>query len=162
MSNFTPLYGSILTSTIWAEDDHTRLVWIAMLAMADATGYVGASIPGLAHAARVPVDSCEKALGKFLSPDKHSRTKDFEGRRIEEADGGWRLLNYEKQRERATEIRHNVMSALRMRELRARRKKVKESETVANVPEQAQQSRNVPIVPQAEAEAEAECRGKRH
>jgi hypothetical protein len=123
MSNFTPLYGSILTSTIWAEDADTRLVWITMLAMADAAGYVGASIPGLAHAARVPVESCEKAIAKFLGPDKYSRTKDHDGRRIVESNGGWTLLNYEKHRERASELRNNALAAIRMRKLRETRKK---------------------------------------
>lgn len=144
MSNFTPLYGSILTSTIWTEDSNTRLVWITMLAMADASGYVGASVPGLANLARVPLEDCRKALEKFQSPDPDSRTKDREGRRIEPANGGWKLINYEAHRERATEIRHNIMSALRMREMRAKRKKLP---GVANVPEQSKQAQHVPNVP---------------
>lgn len=146
MSNFTPLYGSILTSTIWAEDAETRLVWITMLAMADASGYVGASIPGLAHAARVSTDGCRAAINKFLSPDPDSRTKENEGKRIVESDGGWTLLNYSRHRERATEIRHNALSAIRMRDLRAKRKA---EENVANVPEQGKQLQNVTEVPQA-------------
>lgn len=69
-----------------------------MLAMADHAGRVHGSIPGLAHIARVPLDDCETALHTFLSPDPYSRTPDFEGRRIEVIDGGWRLLNYAKHR----------------------------------------------------------------
>lgn len=67
-----------------------------MLAMADAQGRVWASVPGLAKRANVPMPSAEQALTCFLSPDPHSRTEDFEGRRIEKIDGGWRLLNYAK------------------------------------------------------------------
>ncbi len=93
---FAKLFTSITESTIWIEDDHTRIVWITMLAMADRRGRVWGSVPGLANRARVPVESARTALGKFLSPDADSRTKDNEGRRIEEIDGGWRLLNYEK------------------------------------------------------------------
>ena len=69
-----------------------------MLAMADRKGRVWASIPGLANRARVSIKEAESAIKKFLSPDKYSRTKDFEGRRIEEIDGGWKLLNHEKYR----------------------------------------------------------------
>lgn len=69
-----------------------------MLAMADRNGRVWASIPGLANRARVTLEECESALEKFLSPDKYSRTSEFEGRRIEQIDGGWRLLNHEKYR----------------------------------------------------------------
>ena len=70
-----------------------------MLAMADRKGRIWASIPGLAGRARVSVQACREALDCFLSPDKDSRTKEHEGRRIEEIDGGWRLLNHAKYRE---------------------------------------------------------------
>ena len=95
---FTKLFSSITESTIWCEDAETRLVWITLLAMADKRGRIWASIPGLANRARVPVEATEKALQKFLSPDPYSRTPDYEGRRIEPIDGGWRLLNHEKYR----------------------------------------------------------------
>lgn len=100
MSNFsfTKLFSSITESTIWAEANHVRIVWITMLAMADRQGRVYATIPGLAGRARVSVEECEEALTKFLSPDKYSRSKDHEGRRIEDIDGGWLLLNYERYR----------------------------------------------------------------
>lgn len=101
MSNFsfTKLFSSITESTIWAEPDHVRIVWITMLAMCDRQGRVYATIPGLAGRARVSVEQCEEALTKFLSEDKYSRSKEFGGRRIEEIDGGWMLLNYERYRE---------------------------------------------------------------
>jgi hypothetical protein len=69
-----------------------------MLAMADQHGRVWASIPGLANIARVPIEATESALEELMSPDKYSRTKDNDGRRIEEIDGGWRLLNHAKYR----------------------------------------------------------------
>jgi hypothetical protein len=50
-------------------------------------------VPGLAHAARVSMDECQKALTTLLAPDQWSRTPDFEGRRIEVIEGGWRILN---------------------------------------------------------------------
>jgi len=101
MSNFsfTKLFSSITESTIWAEPDHIRIVWITMLAMCDRQGRVYSTIPGLAGRSRVSVEACEEALAKFLSPDKYSRSKEFDGRRIEEIDGGWMLLNYERYRE---------------------------------------------------------------
>lgn len=95
---FTKLFSSITASTIWAAPDHTRIVWITMLAMADQHGRVLASIPGLANISRVTIEACEAALAELMSPDKYSRTKDHEGRRIEEIDGGWRLLNHGKYR----------------------------------------------------------------
>jgi hypothetical protein len=127
--SFTKLFSTILYSTVWAEDHETRLVWITMLAMADQRGYVGASVPGLAAAARVPLSACERALAKFLAPDLYSRSKEHEGRRIEEADRGWRLLNYTKFREaRSQETRREQYRAAKRR---ARDKSKQRRETEA-------------------------------
>jgi hypothetical protein len=95
---FTKLFASITESTVWCEPDSTRIVWITMLAMSDSKGRVWASIPGLANRARVTVQQVENALITFKSPDHYSRTPDNEGRRVEDIDGGWRLLNHEKYR----------------------------------------------------------------
>lgn len=70
-----------------------------MLALADQHGEVQASVPGLGDMARVSISECEEALDVFLSPDRHSRTKTHEGRRIEPIDGGWVILNYGKHRD---------------------------------------------------------------
>ena len=95
---FTKLFTSITESTIWVAPDTHRLCWITMLAMSDRNGRVWGSVPGLANRARVSVDDTRAALKSFLSPDKDSRTQEHEGRRIEEIDGGWRLLNHAKYR----------------------------------------------------------------
>jgi hypothetical protein len=98
--SFTKLFGTILASTVWQEPDSTRLTWITMLAMADRDGLVAASVPGLAHMARVSVPQVEAALATFMSPDPYSRTPDNDGRRIEQVPGGWRLLNHALYRQR--------------------------------------------------------------
>ena len=100
--SYTKLASSILTSTLWMESDHTRIVWFALMAMADKNGEVSASIPGLANIARVPLESCRVAIARFLSPDPDSRTKTDEGRRIEEIRGGWVLVNHAEYREHAS------------------------------------------------------------
>ena len=92
MSGYTPLFGSIVTSSIWNEDNETRLVWITMLALADCQGIVEGSVPGLAHVARVSTEECRKAIQVLSSPDPDSRTADHEGRRIHTVDGGWQIL----------------------------------------------------------------------
>lgn len=99
-NGFTKLFNSIVTSTIWQEDNETRIVWVTMLAMTDKFGQVDATLPGLANVANVSLAKCEAAINKFLSPDKYSRSRENEGRRIEVIDGGWRLLNHGKYREK--------------------------------------------------------------
>lgn len=69
-----------------------------MLAMCDRNGVVEGTIPGLARIANVTVEECEAALARFKAPDRYSRSKEHEGRRIDEIDGGWLLLNHAKYR----------------------------------------------------------------
>ena len=82
MAGYTKLFSSIVLSTVWREPNHVRIVWITMLALAEADGYVGAAVPGLADAARVSIPECLEALASFLAPDEYSRSKEHEGRRI--------------------------------------------------------------------------------
>lgn len=93
---YTKLFSSITESTVWGEPYATRIVWVTMLAMADARGNVYGSVPGLARRANVTRDECDVALASFCAPDRDSRTPDHDGRRIEPIDGGWRLLNHGK------------------------------------------------------------------
>lgn len=92
-----------------------------MLALSDASGHVCASIGGLAHAARVNKEDCEKALSELAAPDEDSRSAEFEGRRIEKVEGGWRILNYTKYRELGKHIDRAEYLALKQRESRKRR-----------------------------------------
>ena len=82
MDGYTKLFKSIITSTIWREDNATRILWITMLALSDADGCVEGSIVGLAHFAGIPLAECEESLKTLLAPDKYSRTTDNEGRRM--------------------------------------------------------------------------------
>jgi len=115
---FTKLFGSLIHSTIWREADHVRLVWITMLAIVNRDGMVEASLPGLADAARVTVEQCEDALEKLRSPDKYSRSKAHDGRRVKDVDGGWELLNYAAYRERMSAADQREKGALRARRFR--------------------------------------------
>ena len=122
---YTKLFNSIITSTIWMESDQTRIVWITLLAMADKNGEVQGSIPGIARVAGVSLDACKAAFKAFLSPDPYSRTKDDEGRRIEEIDGGWLLINHAKYREMASRDESKEAAAKRQARARERKKRNK-------------------------------------
>ena len=127
MPNYTKLFNSIVTSTIWTEDDKTRIVWITMLAMSDQNGEVHASIPGLARVAGVTLEDCELAIGKLLSPDPYSRTPDNQGRRIAPIDGGWELLNHRKYRMMASKEDEKRSNAIRQERFRSRHASVTDS-----------------------------------
>lgn len=93
---YTKLFSSITESTVWGEPYATRIVWVTLLAMADSRGNCYGSVPGLARRANVTTDEARAALDSFRAPDSDSRTKDHDGRRIEDIDGGWKLLNHGK------------------------------------------------------------------
>ena len=118
MAGFTKLFNSIVTSSVWSESHTTRIVWVTMLALSDARGYVEGSIPGLAHQARVSIPELEEALQRLSAPDPYSRTPDFEGRRISAVRGGWMILNYLEHRGRLQEKEGS--KARSMRESRER------------------------------------------
>ncbi len=118
MSGYTKLFNSILASTIWRAPDKTRLVWITMMAMSDKNGIVEASIPGLADLAHVSIPDCQAALLELASPDEFSRSKESEGRRIEEIDGGWHLVNHDKYRKKMGADERREYLKLKQREYR--------------------------------------------
>ena len=165
MTGYTKLFSSITDSTVWREPDRTRLVWITMLAMADADGYVAASVPGLADRARVPMEDCLKALEAFRSPDEWSRTTEYEGRRIVDVDGGWQLLNHGKYRAIQDAEHRREQSRLAMQRLRAARKEAAGAPPPPPAPAPAVSTVNSvntgeQQLTQAEAEAEAATEAK--
>lgn len=119
--NFTKLFGSIVTSTLWLEPPATVKLWIYFLATKDQHGIVEGSVPGLAHAAKISMEECEIALAKFLAPDPHSRTKENEGRRLVEVRGGWRVLNHQFYRDLQVEHEYSMSpDAVKKRRQRAK------------------------------------------
>ena len=134
---FTKLFSSITESTIWCESPETKVVWITMLAKSDQYGRVFTSIPGLAKLAGVSVNATRAAIHLFLEPDADSRTKDHEGRRICEIDGGYGLLNHEKYRE----IRDSEERKEYKRVWAANKRAEEKAETVDNSVDKSGQSR---------------------
>jgi hypothetical protein len=156
---FTKLFGSLIHSTIWREKDHVRLVWITMLAMVNRDGIVEASLPGLADAARVTIEQCEDALSKFHAPDKYSRSKAHDGRRVGTVDGGWHLLNHEDYRRRMSIEDQREKTAERVRRHRGKDREFTASvtgEALHDVTETAGNESNDIAEAEADTKAEAE------
>ena len=128
MSGFTKLVPEIVQSSIWNEAAEIRIMWITMLAIKDADGYVRGDARTLARIANVSVESSEAALGIFQKPDANSHTSDYEGRRIEPYGGGWLILNHEKYRCREQEIKEQTRE-------RVKKHREKKNVTVCNVTE---------------------------
>ena len=140
MTGYTKLFNSILGSTIWREDPATKVVWITLLALTDRDGIAESSVPGLANYAGVGIEETEKALQKFQSPDPYSRTPEFEGRRIEPIDGGWRILNHDKYRFKPSADDIRERDRIRKQKQRDRAKCPTESGTKCDITEMSEKS----------------------
>lgn len=123
---YTKLFTDIVASSIWDEDDKTRIVWITLLALKDRNHFVRGTANFLALASRVKFDECERAVKRLSSPDAHSRTPDFEGRRIEPVPGGWRILNGEKYSRMLSKEERAEYNRNKQAEYRRRKKQLRE------------------------------------
>ena len=123
MIGYTKVFSSLLDSSLWvAGDKATKLVWVTMLLMKDRNQEVQASVPGLAARAGVSVEECRGALRVLLEPDEESRSRSYDGRRVEAVDGGWVVLNGAYYRDRMTKEDRNEYQRIKQAEYRARKK----------------------------------------
>jgi hypothetical protein len=89
----------MLHSSVWQEPHDVRVAWVTMLLLTNYHGEVKAAIPALAMHNAVSVSRMEEIIKIFLSPDPYSKSKDYDGRRLMEIDGGWQVINYPKYRD---------------------------------------------------------------
>src|SRR6266487_1337692 len=153
---YSKLYSSLVSSSLWVQNDSTRLLFVTLLAMADQGGVVYGSKTGIARIANIDPDEIEGAFDTLMGPDAESsdrlRSPEHEGRRIEEVPGGYRLLNYSYYRSLRNEDDRRRQNAEAQQRRREETRKVSRRQ-----PKSAKVSRVQPRSSQAEAEAEAEA-----
>ncbi len=81
---------------------NAKLLFLTMIPLANQEGFVSASLDGLADFARLTESETEEALEILEGPDRKSRNKANEGRRVKPVEGGWQILGYERHWERMT------------------------------------------------------------
>jgi len=106
MSGFTKLVPEIIRSSIWDEPPEIRCVWITMLAVKDADGYVRGTPSSLQRMSNVGMEHVHKALQIFEADDLASHTPDHDGKRIESVPGGWVILNHDLYKARDMNAEH--------------------------------------------------------
>lgn len=94
-------------------------MWLTMLAAKDDEGKVYSTVPGLARMSNLTREEVKAALAVLESPDPDSRSKEYAGRRIQEFEGGWIVLNHAKYRDKISELRE--YNAKKQREYRRRK-----------------------------------------
>ena len=146
MTGFSKVPKSIVYSSIWQESLPVVKTWFALIALKDREGVVRCSVPGLHSVVTnakspVSIEEIVAALDLFRSPDPHSTTPVKEGRRIEDVEGGWRLINHQLYQEYLNPEERRAYWALKQREARVRKnainRKIKKRE--AETMERAQQ-----------------------
>lgn len=147
--SYTKLFSTITESSLWSSCKETRLLFVSMLARANAVGFVEASIPGLARMANLTRKETEKALRELMAPDRDDKSGNNEGRRLIKMGGGWGIVNYEIYRNRRDEEERRAY----MREYMAQyRKKSPVNSSKPSKPQLAQAE----AAPEGEAKAEGE------
>ena len=150
MAWYAKLWSSVTESSLWSESKDVRLLFVSMLARADAMGFVDASIPGLARLANLTMEETQAALEVLQAPDQYSKNAANEGRRVAVVPGGFMVLNYEEHRNRRDDEKRKEYMRDYMRDYRAGKRK----HLLAAV------NSGKPRLAQAEAEAEAEAEGE--
>jgi hypothetical protein len=110
---FVVIDAEILSSSVWSEAAHVKLVWLTLLILCDTEGYVGAAVPGIARAAGVTLDQARDALHLFMLPDPDSRTQANQGKRLEPAERGFRILNFREHLDRLSAERTKTRDRVR-------------------------------------------------
>jgi hypothetical protein len=119
---WNPLDESLLSSSILAEGPDVVAAWMLLLASADRFGETHLTVPFVASVLRISDERAEKAFAVLTSPDKRSRTKEHDGRRIIPAEGGWLIVSHAKYREKASRMKASERQERYLERMKARQK----------------------------------------
>lgn len=121
---YNKIYRKILDSSIWLQDDPTRIVWITCLAAMDEDGFVEIrTVENLANRARVSLENCRRAVEILESPEPETATEDDDGRRIERVPGGWMVLKAKEYSQIVKREHQKALTRDRVQRFRERLKK---------------------------------------
>lgn len=120
---FAKIFGQIFDSSI-ADDPDLRHMFMDLLVMADQYGIVDMTFEAIARKANMPLPKVRELVLRLEQPDPASRSKALDGARIARLDTlrtwGWRIVNYRKYRESATEEMLRMGDAERKKSYRDR------------------------------------------
>lgn len=142
---FTKLDEDIFDSSLTTLGPVPFAVFVLLLAKAKPPDGIARVAPSvIAGRLLISREECLKAFEVLQAPDQESRTPSDDGRRIERVDGGWRVINYLKYREKRDPDVRKEQTREATRKWRDKKSKVSQSEPPV--------SRSEPRRAQAEAE----------
>ena len=98
---YIKLDNNYVDSSLLAEGGFERAgLFFYLCSKADRNGFTDVSVPTVAKAGGITVETCREHLKALAAPDPYSRTPDDEGRRIRIHEEPWgiEIVNYEKYR----------------------------------------------------------------
>lgn len=125
MKDFILVHERFWRSTLAKHSSDTRICFLALLQLADKEGFVDETLSTVSDFASLPIESTQGAIFALEQPDPHSRTEDFDGRRlIPGPDGaGWVVVNYRLYREKIAALKQGEARREYMKQyMRARRR----------------------------------------
>src|SRR5512138_220855 len=126
-TRYCPIFESLVDSSLWSEEYHVRLTFIALLALKGMDDIVHMTAYNIAQRAKMKESEVLKALKVLSSPDtKRIEPQPYEGRRIEKVEGGWLVLNGAHYRKMVTRINVLASKAKWARENRKKQKAIKQ------------------------------------
>jgi hypothetical protein len=105
LSGYTPVFDTVFNGTMCGKWP-TLPVWLTMLPLADWRGHIDMTPEAIAARTGWPIPLLLEGILALCEPDPRSRSKDDDGRRLvrlsDERDWGWRVVNIQKYREKAS------------------------------------------------------------
>jgi hypothetical protein len=98
---YSKLFSRITESSLMEEPIPTRYVFVMLLAIADAQGYVIGTDVAIARRINMPLRDFLPCIDRLMEPDAHSNSQAEDGRRVIRSDGerGYKIVNYTVYRE---------------------------------------------------------------
>jgi len=164
--HYNKLYSSLIGSSLWTENDRTRILFITLLAMADKNGIIYGTRLGLERIANIeptPLESFDDPdfdpFAALMAADLGStdmlRNPENEGRRIEAVEGGFKLINFGYYQTLMASDTRAEQNRLAQRTFRAKQKA--DHNKIISSSNQASAEVSDRNTSQAEAEAQAEA-----
>lgn len=99
-AEYTKVYSQFWNSSLADAPPFARLLFLALLSMADEHGEITATMSAIARFANLPIEDVEQAMEILQAPDPDSTSPDHDGRRILRDGNHWLVVNYAKYYER--------------------------------------------------------------
>lgn len=99
MKTWTPLWNTLVDSTVWDLPLHAFKIFMGMLSIKDHNHVVSLDGWKLARRLHMDVEVVLDALKILSAPDPSHPEQEFEGRRIKPVEDGWLVLNGSKYQE---------------------------------------------------------------